>query len=233
MQPRHEIKFRISKLDAEALSLRLSAVMHRDSHASRRTGEYSIRSLYFDDIYDTAYHEKLDGVQDRDKYRIRIYLHPNSPITIERKRKMGDLIRKDAVRITERLAKQIIAGNPSGLETLGRPLLSDVAVQMRTRLLRPAVIVEYDREPFTFPVEDVRVTIDKNIRTALYRTDMFTPDLPEVKVIEDDTYVLEVKYNDYLPDFISGLIAGIPADRCAISKYTLCRRFDDRVTDGV
>ncbi len=226
MQPRHEIKFRISPLDAEALSRRLEAVMWRDAHAGRDTGEYTVRSLYFDDAYDSAFHDKLDGVMDRDKYRIRVYSAPKSPITIERKRKTGDLIQKDQVRITERLARQIISGDPSGLETIGKQLLTDVAMSMRTRLLRPAVIVEYDREAFTYPAEDVRVTIDKRVRTGLYSTELFDPDLFTVDVMDRGDYVLEVKYNEYLPGFLSGLIAGIAAERCAVSKYTLCRRFE-------
>jgi len=225
MQPRHEIKFHISPLDAQALSYRLEAVMQRDRHADPRTGEYTIRSLYFDDAWDSAFHDKLVGIQHRDKYRIRIYGTKNSPITMERKRKIGDLIQKDGVRITERLARQLMRADPTGLETIGRPLLTDVAAQMRTKLLRPAVIVEYDREAFTYPVEDVRVTIDKRVRTGLGNKDLFDPDLQTLEVMDRGTWVLEVKYNNYLPDFIAALI-GVPAERSAISKYTLCRRFD-------
>ena len=225
MQPRHEIKFHISPLDAMALSRRLEAVMQRDRHADPRTGEYTIRSLYFDDAWNSAFNDKIGGFQHRDKYRIRVYGGPKSPITMERKRKMGDLIQKDGVRITQRLAQQLMRGDATGLETIGRPLLTDVAVQMRTKLLRPAVIVEYDREAFTYPVEDVRVTIDKRVRTGLTNLDLFDPDLLAVEVMDRGTWVLEVKYNDYLPDHIAAII-GVPAERSAISKYTLCRRFD-------
>ena len=134
MQPRHEIKFHISPLDAMALSRRLEAVMQRDRHADPRTGEYTIRSLYFDDAWNSAFNDKIGGFQHRDKYRIRVYSGPKSPITMERKRKMGDLIQKDGVRITQRLAQQLMRGDATGLETIGRPLLTDVAVQMRTKL---------------------------------------------------------------------------------------------------
>lgn len=225
MQPRHEIKFHISPLDAEALARRLEVVMQRDRHADPRTGEYTIRSLYFDDAWNSAFNDKLDGVMHRDKYRIRIYNTPKTPITIERKRKMGDLIQKDGVRITQRLAQQLMRADPTGLETIGRPLLTDVAVQMSTKLLKPAVIVEYDREAFTYPVEDVRVTIDKRVRTGLGNKNLFDPNLQTLEVMDRGTWVLEVKYNNYLPDFIAAII-GVPAERSAISKYTLCRRFE-------
>ena len=227
MQPRHELKYHISPLDADALSRRLAAVMRRDRHADPRTGEYTIRSLYFDDAYDSAYQDKLDGVHDRDKYRLRVYPSDSaSPISLERKRKVGDCIQKDAVRVTERLARQLMRGDPAGLEAIGRPLLDDTAAEMRTKLLKPSVIVEYEREPFVFPVENVRITIDKRIRTGLREMDLFAPDLLCVPVMEHGEYVLEVKYDNYLPDFLAGLIAGIPAVRSAVSKYVLCRRFE-------
>lgn len=177
MQPRHELKYHISPLDADALAMRLAAVLRRDTHASAQTGEYTIRSLYFDDVYDSAFNDKLDGVMHRDKYRIRIYGTKNSPITIERKRKMGDLIQKDGVRITQRLARQLMRADPTGLSTIGKPLLTDVEVQIRTKLLRPAVIVEYDREAFTFPAQDVRITFDKRVRTGLGNVDLFDGDM--------------------------------------------------------
>ncbi len=226
MQPRHELKYHISPLDADALALKLGYIMRHDKHADPRTGEYTIRSLYFDDAWDSAFNDKLDGVMHRDKYRIRVYGTPNSPITLERKRKMGDCIQKDGVRITKRLAQQLMAGNPAGLSSIGKPLLTDIEVQMRTKLLRPAVIVEYDREAFTFPAEDVRITFDKRVRTALGNVDLFDEDLRTVEVLDRGTYVMEVKYNNYLPSFIADLIANTPCERSAVSKYTLCRRFD-------
>lgn len=226
MQPRHELKYHISPLDADALALRLSSVMRHDRHADPRTGEYTIRSLYFDDAWNSAFNDKLDGVMHRDKYRIRVYGTRNSPITLERKRKLGDLIQKDGVRITQRLAQQLMRATPGGLSTIGKPLLTDMEIQMRTKLLRPAVIVEYDREAFTFPAEEVRITFDKRIRTGLGNRNLFDPDLQTVEVLDRGTYVMEVKYNNYLPSFIADLIANTPCERSAVSKYTLCRRFE-------
>lgn len=226
MQPRHEIKYHISPLEANALSRKLAVVMRRDAHADPHTGEYTVRSLYFDDAYDSAFHDKLDGVPDRDKYRLRIYIREGSPVSMERKRKMGDRIEKTGARISLRLAEQLLRADPSNLESIGNPLLSDVAAQMRTKLLRPAVIVEYDREAFTYPVEDVRVTIDKRVRTGLTNRDLFDAELKTVDVMDGGDFVLEVKYNDYLPDFLAGLLWDVAAKRSAVSKYTLCRRFE-------
>ena len=206
---RHELKFFINRGDLNALAARLERVLWRDAHAGP-DGEYFIRSVYFDDRANSAYYEKLDGGPARDKYRIRIYGLNEKQIYLERKRKLGELIAKDSVHITRRLAEQILSGNPNRLELSKAPLLHDLFLEMRTNLLRPVVRVDYYREAFTFPVSHTRVTFDKRLSMAL----------------DDEREILEVKYDQILPDVVRLLLAGVPAERSAISKYVLCRRFD-------
>ena len=123
--PRHELKYFISDAAHAQLSALLGSVLHRDSHADAN-GEYFIRSLYFDDAYDTAYHTKMSGVEVRDKYRIRIYNCSDKTIFLERKHKRGEYISKSSVRITRRLCEQLMNGNPTGLDRSDNPLLRDV-----------------------------------------------------------------------------------------------------------
>lgn len=222
--PRHELKYFVTRAELEALRARLEPVMARDPHCAK--GPYLIRSLYFDDVYDSAWRDKMDGVADRDKYRIRIYNNSDDVIFLERKRKMGDLIQKSSARITRRLADRIIAGDPRGMQNAQNELVRDMYVMLRTRLMRPAVIVEYLRDAYTLDVENVRVTFDTRLRTGLKSADLFDADLPTVCPHDYDWEVLEVKFDSYLPDYVRGLIAGIAADRSAISKYVLCRRFE-------
>ena len=222
--PRHELKYFISIADAPALESKLERALLSDSHGDD-FNEYNVRSLYFDDLFNSAYHDKIDGVRSRDKYRIRIYGHRDSEIFLERKRKMGDLIAKDDVRITKRLAEQLIDGNPRGLETMENPLLQDMFVQMRTKGLRPKVLVDYERTAFQHIAEHVRVTFDKRVRTGGTSIDLFDPDTLMTEVLTPGLMVLEVKYDRHLPDFIPPLLSSIPAQRAAISKYTLCRQY--------
>ena len=222
---RHELKYFINPAELEALRARLQPVMDLDRHC--RNGEpYVIRSLYLDDIDNSAYYDKVAGVMARDKYRIRIYRYSEQEIFLERKRKLGDLIQKSSVQITRRLCEQIISGDPRGLQSASSPLLQDVFVQMRTRLLRPAVIVDYVREAYTYPAENVRITFDMNLRSGLHSFDLFNAEIPTVCPLDQNTQILEVKFDNYLPDHVRGLIAGIQADRSAVSKYVLCRRFE-------
>ena len=222
---RHELKYFINPAELEALRARLRGALAMDSHCVN--GEpYVIRSLYFDDIDDSAFYDKQAGVMHRDKYRIRIYRYSDREIFLERKRKLGDLIQKSSVQITRRLCDQLVDGNPTGLQKAQNPLLQDMYVQMRTKLLRPRVIVDYEREAYIHPAEDVRITFDLTLRSGLASRELFNPKLPTVCPHDRNVEILEVKFNNYLPDYINALLHGISAERSAVSKYILCRRFE-------
>ena len=224
MPPRHELKYYINPAELEVLRQRLGVVMYLDSHC-RGGKPYQVRSLYFDDVYDTAYYSKIAGVQNRDKYRIRIYNMQEDVIFLERKRKLGDLIQKSSLRITRRLAEQIMSGNPRGLNRAESTLLQDVFVAMRTGVLRPAVIVDYEREAYVFPVENTRVTFDMRLRTGISSIDLFNPDIATVTPHDRDVEILEVKFDSYFPHHLQALIGDVVGERCAISKYVMCRRY--------
>ncbi len=222
---RHELKYFINPAELEALRARLRPALELDRHCVGGR-PYVIRSLYFDDIDDSAWYDKQAGVMHRDKYRIRIYRYSDKEIFLERKRKLGDLIQKSSVQITRRLCDQIISGDPAGLYRSSNPLLQDMYVQMRTRLLRPRVIVDYAREAYLHPAEDVRVTFDLGLRSGLYSSDLFNPKLPTVCPHDRGVEILEVKFNNYLPGYVAALLSGVSAERSAVSKYVLCRRYE-------
>ena len=222
---RHEQKYYISQGDAAYLSTLLRHTMQRDRHADRN-GEYHIRSLYFDDCFNSAMSDKLDGVMHRHKYRIRIYNFSDRIIRLERKSKQGDYISKLSCGISRELAEQIIAGDPYGLETVNHPLIQDVYRMTTTKLLRPAVIVDYVREAYIHPCEETRVTLDKQLRTGYLSTDLFNPQLPTFPCLDQNQVILEIKYNRRFPEYILPITSSIPAQRSAISKYTLCRRYE-------
>lgn len=222
---RHELKYFINPAELEALRARLRGALAMDSHCVGGR-PYVIRSLYFDDIDDSAFYDKQAGVMHRDKYRIRVYHFSDKAIFLERKRKMGDLIQKSSVQITRRLCDQLIEGNPAGLYKAQNPLLQDMYVQMRTKLLRPRVLVDYDREAYIHPAEDVRITVDLNLRSGLHSHDLFNPKVPTVCPHDRNVEILEVKFNNYLPNYINALLHGVEAERSAVSKYILCRRYE-------
>ena len=149
-------------------------------------------------------------------------------IKLECKSKYGDLISKQSVSIPRELAEQLIAGDPDGLQRMRHPLLHDVYREMRTRLLRPAVIVDYVREAYIHQAEEVRITFDKQVRTGLYSVDMFNPQIPTYPVFDDPVEILEVKFDEFLPSYLQSILSGITAQRSAVSKYTWCRRYENK-----
>ena len=224
---RHELKYLITPAELSVLRGVLKPITQFDPNGDENN-EYIIRSLYFDTINDDALMEKIAGVGNRKKYRIRIYNFSDRVIKLECKSKYGDLISKQSVSIPRDLAEQLIAGDPEGLQRMRHPLLHDVYREMRTRLLRPAVIVVYVREAYLHPAQEVRITFDKQLRTGLYSTDIFNPSLPTYPVFDDPVEVLEVKYDEFLPAHLQTVLSGITAQRSAVSKYTWCRRYENK-----
>ena len=150
---------------------------------------------------------------------------------MECKTKVGALISKRSAQISRDMAEQIIAGDPDGLEKTGSGLIRDVYREMRTRLLHPVVIVDYRREAFLHPAEEVRITFDTMLRTGMNSIDLFNPDVPTIPVLDgEENIILEVKYNRVLPPYIASLLsfACPEAVQTAISKYTLCRRYEEK-----
>ena len=224
---RHELKFFISPLQYQVLSRTLKATLNPDPNGDENN-EYHIRSLYFDTVFNDAYFDKIDGDQNRDKYRIRIYNLTDRVIKLECKTKVGSLISKRSLSIPRGLCEQLMAADPTGLESTRSGLLSDVYREMTVNLLHPVVLVDYVREAYLHPAEEVRITFDKQLRTGLRSTDLFNPYVPTVSPFDHGEIILEVKYNRVMPPFIRDLISThCPnALQSAVSKYTWCRRFE-------
>ena len=225
---RHELKYFINEMQYFVLSDILDQVLQRDPYGDEYN-EYHIRSLYFDTVFNDALFDKMDGVQNRDKYRIRIYNFSDKVIKLECKTKVGSLISKRSISIPRLLCEQLMAGDPAGLETTRSGLLNDMYREMTIRLLRPVVLVDYVREAYLHPAEEVRITFDKQLRTGLRSKDLFNPYVPTIPPFDNGEIILEVKYNRILPTYIRDLLSTYCQGACisAISKYTWCRRFED------
>ena len=220
MKYRHEWKHEISYGDMLVLRQRLSAVMKRDIHAI--DGKYLIRSLYFDNASDKAFREKVDGVNVREKFRIRYYNNNMSFIHLEKKSKVNGLCLKDSTVLSFEQAQAIAKGDYGFMVNSGIPLFQELYSKIMSQGLRPKTIVDYTREPFVFAPGNVRVTLDYNIRTGMNCTDFLNPNCVTVPA-GDAPIILEVKWDEYLPDIIRDAVQ-LPNCRVgAFSKYAVCR----------
>ena len=223
MKYRHEWKHEISYMDMLTLRSRLSAVAKRDVHTI--DGKYFIRSLYFDNVSDKALREKIDGVNRREKFRIRFYNHDTSVIHLEKKSKINGLGIKESVSMTAQQAQAIVDGNYEWMIKSKEPLINELYTKIISQGLRPKTIVDYTREPFVFSAGNVRVTLDYNIRTGLRCTDFLNPDCVTIPA-GNAPIILEVKWDEYLPDIIKDIVQ-LPSCRSgAFSKYATCRIYD-------
>lgn len=220
MNYRHEWKHEISYADLLSLRLRLSAVMERDSHGVN--GKYEIRSLYFDSPGDRALREKLGGVNCREKFRLRYYNRDISLIFLEKKSKFGNLCAKEQCVISRGEAQKLLGGGLDWMMDSGRPLCRELYCKMRTQGLGPKTVVDYTREPFVFPAGNVRVTLDYGLRTGAFPQDFLDPDSPTLPAGEAPI-ILEVKWDEFLPDIVRDAVAVPNRHAAAFSKYAQCR----------
>ena len=221
MQYRHEWKHEIAYIDLLTIRMRLRAVARADPHAPN--GKYLVRSLYFDTPEDKALREKIDGVNMREKFRIRYYNGDLSLIHLEKKSKRSGLGTKFSAALTPEEAQSIVDGKTDWMSgAADRPLVQELYSKMRYQCLRPKTIVDYTREPYIYGPGNVRVTLDYDIRTGLGCTDFLNPTCPTIPA-GDAPIILEVKWDAYLPDIIRDAVQTPGRRAGAFSKYAQCR----------
>ena len=180
--------------------------MDVDTNSIYDDNTYFIRGLYFDDVYDTAYYEKIDGLEKREKYRIRMYNLDDSFIRLERKEKNRDLTHKEQTIITKEQCLDFMKGIFPDLDDIDDKLLRDFIVKYKLNEIRPSVIVDYRRLAYTYPVEEVRVTFDEDIASGRFDYNLFDKNLLNLQVLEPNEVVLEVKFNYAIPSHIADVI---------------------------
>lgn len=227
MAYRNEYKIEINKADLLELRPRLKTVLKPDVNAPN--GKYKIRSLYFDTQEDSALMEKIDGHNNREKYRIRYYNDNPEFIRLEKKSKIKGLSKKESVVLIKEQALNILNGNFNFIKETVKPLLHDFYPKVKTKGLKPKSIVDYVREPYVFKAGNVRVTLDSDIRVSAYNplsdaNVFFDPDSPTIPVSSGEI-LLEVKWDEYLPDIVKDVIQLKGRSPAAFSKYALSRSF--------
>ena len=221
---RHELKYQITDAQVQLLKNRITHLIPPDRHAGP-SGTYTIRSLYFDDYEDRCLRENEDGTDPREKFRIRIYNHSTDRIMLECKRKERGKTHKTSCPLTVEQTRLLMAGKP--LPDIGtqHPVLRKLTMLMLTRRMHPVVIVEYDRIPYVYKNGNVRITLDTNIRSSAAVGSFLDETIQSRPVLGLGQQLLEVKYDEYLPDFIYRSLQLHSLRQTAFSKYYVCRKY--------
>ncbi len=215
-----EIKYILSMADSRMLAARLATFMHRDIHGDQ--DGYRVRSLYFDNFYHKALREKLDGIGIRDKFRIRCYDGKFDFIRLEKKSKRYSAGHKYQCRLTEEETMRMILGDTSWMVEDERALIRELYLRMTMGVYRPQMIVDYAREAFTYAPGNVRITFDRDICGCDQPELFFCRQLPIVPALPRDRVVMEVKYDDFLPDIIHRTLLTVKQKEQAFSKFAAC-----------
>ena len=224
MKYRHEFKYFITAQEIAILKPRLSAVAHLDPHTGK-DGRYTIRSLYFDSYADRCFYENEDGTDPREKFRIRIYNGSAERIRLECKRKERSKTLKTSCKLSRQQCEQLMRGEAPRDIGADQNVLRKLVILMQTELFRPKVIVEYDRIPYIERLGNVRVTFDTNIRSSTDVARFLEPVIPTRQILQSGQHLIEVKFDEFLPDTIRRVLEIGSLTQTAFSKYYLCRRY--------
>ena len=221
---RHELKYLISAAELAMLRNRIQNLIPLDGHVGE-TGAYSIRSLYFDDYENTCFYENENGTDPREKFRIRIYNHSTDRITLECKRKERGKTLKTSCPLTIEQTRMLMEGCALPDIANQPEVLRKLSLQMLTKRMRPVVVVEYDRIPYVYKNGNVRITLDTNVASSKEIHRFLDETIPKRPVMPAGQQLLEVKYDEYLPDFIYRNLQLHSLQQTAFSKYYICRKF--------
>jgi len=213
---RYERKYLIDAGTACILKQRMSHIMFPDSNGDN--GQYHISSLYFDDIYNTSFYEKQNGVSSRDKYRVRFYNNSPEILRLERKHKTGEMVYKESAAIEQEQFERMCAGDYTFMSKEAAPVFERFYATHVTRQLRPVIMVDYDRQAYMYPAGNVRITFDSGIKTSAPMSEL------SFSVIPEDQLILEIKYSRFIPEVITGLITGSQfTQQLALSKFVMSK----------
>ncbi|GEM00958.1 VTC domain-containing protein [Halolactibacillus halophilus] len=221
---RHELKHIISMSDYYILRKKLHHLLMRDCHANDN-GRYHIRSLYFDNHDHNILDEKKEGYLNRDKYRIRLYNYDFNQLFLERKSKRHNQTFKTKARLTVNDYQQLLRGETEWMAHHKDSLIIDFYRALTLRHLKPQTVIDYQREAFTYPYGNVRITFDSHVQSSLYNIDILNRYLPMVNCLEPNEVILEVKYDDYLPAVIKPLLQFPDTKQDACSKFQLSQMY--------
>lgn len=220
---RIELKYYINYIDYINLKSKISSIFCKDEN-STKDGQYYVRSLYFDNKSDNSYYEKIHGIENRKKYRIRIYNLDPSLVKLEIKTKMKDIIFKESTNIDFQDIRKIISGNYKCLLSYKNKTAEKIYYEFSKDFYKPVIIIDYKRDAWYLDLNNIRITFDSKIKKdEINLNELFDNNKNLSPVLRNSKIIMEIKYNGNIPSWIKKILQVPRLERCAISKYTLSR----------
>ena len=222
---RHEYKYLCDKTQIAILKMRAQGLLQKDIHA-REKGYYHIRSLYFDTLDHQCFMENESGNDKRDKYRIRIYNANSNKIVLEKKSKERQMTSKISCPISRDICKKLMRSEQIIITEEMSDIQKQLLLEMQLKVMRPTVIVEYQRFPFVQKNGNVRITFDENIVSSNDIENFLEERIVSRPILEIGQSVLEVKWDEFLPSYIREHMAIDSLQWTSFSKYYLCKKYN-------
>ena len=220
---RQERKLLLSMTQGMRLEEKLSAVLPPDPHNGPQAG-YLVRSLYFDTTKNRDYREKEDGLELRRKIRLRIYTPQAAEAFLEMKQKQGGSQRKRSLKIGREQARRIASGDYTPLLSYREDFAAECYALMKRDGYLPRSIVEYRRRAYIKPENNIRITLDSQVRALEGHCALFFEEKPGLyPVLDPWKVILEVKYDHFLFSYIRDMIRSCNQSEVSVSKYCMAR----------
>ena len=236
---KREYKYLVPNGMIDHLRNEMKDFLEPDKYASiRPQKEYTVRSIYYDTKNLDAYYEKLDGIKNRKKLRIRGYneLEVKSIIFLEIKCKLESFTYKyrsmlnydnlSDLLFTGDLQSYILKKGDNLIENAGRFLF-----HLHKKRLKPVSLVTYDREAFFSKFDsNLRITFDKNLRYSSFPSidELYREDI--LKKAMKKHFILEIKFYRGYSGHLLKIIQQFNLARLSVSKYQIC--FDAEKYNG-
>ncbi|NBI06134.1 polyphosphate polymerase domain-containing protein [Senegalia massiliensis] len=219
---RKELKYKINFMQYVKLSYVLSSALTSDKNNG--VDGYTVRSLYFDTYNNMDFYDKLNGVENRKKIRLRLYRYDSDKVKLEIKKKYGDNQQKKTVWIDRLDAEELIKCNYEVLKKYKSNIANTIYNIMKIDSMKPVVLIEYKRKAFVHAMNNIRLTLDSQIHASETNFDFFAKN-PIMNPVENFYYpLLEVKFNGFIHKWIADLIKIHSLNKQSFSKYVESRK---------
>lgn len=228
---RFEAKYLISEAKAFAIAAFIQPFVQPDQHA-QKGAEYLVDSIYWDAPDLRLYTSSLCGDKNRFKLRVRSYgQNGNGHVLLEVKRRLDQVIRKERVWLETSAAEDLMRVSSLSRDKASSLEQHDALVLHRFRDLAeslgavPTASISYTREAYVAGLEDepLRVTFDRDIvcvPASSYANSAVRDGILPFPVITSGV-VLEIKFTDRFPFWVSRTVERFDLQRQSVSKYVL------------
>jgi len=176
----------------------------------------------------TNLHQKINGDSHRYKFRIRYYNDSQTLFKLEKKSKNESITYKESYVLTRDEVKKIIGKDPAFLLEKESRVCQEFYQGIKNNILKPKVVVRYQRIAYTHKAGNTRITFDTNIQTSLHLHD-FLHIAPLYAPQFENIIVMEIKFNDTYPYILRSLLQTANSMQSSMSKYVYSRTHNDYI----